>query len=72
MQAHDQGQQAIPAMPNPFRFPCSQPSPLLFIESGEQQVELPMQRFVGMVSRLQTIRTWTLVNGGREHFPVSS
>jgi hypothetical protein len=38
MQARDQGQQAIPAMPNPLRFPGSQPSPLLFIESGKQQV----------------------------------
>jgi hypothetical protein len=72
MQAGDQGQQAIPAMPNTFRFPGGQPTPLLLIEPSKQQVQLPMQRFVRMVSRLDTIRTLTLANGSGEHFPVSS
>ena len=72
MQARDQGQQAIPAMPNTFRFPSGQPTPLLFIEADQQQIQLAMQRFVRMISWLETIGTLTLVNGSGEHFPVSS
>jgi hypothetical protein len=59
-------------MPNPFRFPGGQPTPLLLIEAGKQQVQLSMQRLVRMVSRLETIGTLTLVNGSGEHFPASS
>jgi hypothetical protein len=59
-------------MPNTVRFPGGQPTPLLFIEAGKQQVQLSMQRFVPMVAWLETIRTLTLVNRSGEHFPVSS
>jgi hypothetical protein len=55
-------------MPTAFRFPGGQPTPLLFIEPGKQQVQLPMQRFVRMVSRLEAIGTLTLVNGSAKHF----
>lgn len=68
MQTGNQGEQVIATMPNPLCFPGGQPTPLLFVESAEQQVQLVVQLLVRMVCRLQTIRTLALVNGWEQHF----
>ena len=40
MQASDQGDEAVPAVPNPGAFDGSVPTALLLIESAEKQVHL--------------------------------
>jgi hypothetical protein len=72
MQARNQGEQAIPTMPDAFRFQGDQPTALLLIEPVKQQIQLLMQPFVRMVARLETIGTLTLVDCRGEHFPDSS
>jgi len=59
-------------MPKALRFKSDQPTPLVLVESAEQQVQFSMGCFVRMVSRLETSRTLTVVNRRGEHFSVSS
>ena len=42
MQASDQGDEAVPAVPNPGAFDGGVPTALLLIESAEKQVHLPV------------------------------
>jgi len=48
VQASDQGDEAVPAVPNPGAFDGSVPTALLLIESAEKQVHLPVDDLLAM------------------------
>jgi hypothetical protein len=52
MQAGDLGNLRDPAMPQPHRFTTCDPSPLLFVKSIQQDIELPMIIGGGMIQLL--------------------
>jgi hypothetical protein len=72
MEAGDGGQQAVAAVAEALGFPGSQPASLLLVESAEEQIKLSMHLLVGMICRLEAIRTLTLVKQGGVHGVVSS
>jgi hypothetical protein len=61
MQAGDFGDLFDPAMPQPHGFTTGDPSPLLFVESIHQSIELSMLISAGMFQALSTCSTTTLM-----------
>jgi hypothetical protein len=61
MQAGDFCDQFDPAMPQPHSFTPSDPSPLLFVKSIQQSIELSMFISRGMFQPLSTCGTTTLM-----------
>ena len=61
MQAGDFGDLFDPAMPQPQGFTTGDPSPLLFIESIQQRIELSMLISCRMFQPFSTRRTTTLM-----------
>ena len=62
-----------PAMPQPQGFPTGDPTPLLFVESIQQNIQLSMFISRGMFQRCSTRSTTTLVAQLPCHFsPILS
>jgi hypothetical protein len=67
VQSGDQGNEAIPAVPELRRLDCGIPAALLLIETTEQDVDLPMDFSVGMILQAETVGTLAVMEVRLRH-----
>ena len=54
-------------MPDALGFDCSIPTSLLFVQTTEQQIDLLLQKTLGMIGFLQTGNTLVMMQGAGRH-----
>lgn len=71
MQTSHQTQESQATVPQPVGLPSYDPPPLLLVATAQQQIELRTPFLVGVLVRLGTMSTVTLMDYGILHNPLS-